>query len=108
MEGGKKEQAAALADKIASFAKQEDIHCFVVNITPQSWYFDRSYGRVTVYGVGDEANPLRIPGEKYAVTEIENRQDTMDVLRGLKTVKFPPRLHFRVDPMAEAQVVNGI
>ncbi len=95
-----------LSAQLAQIAMQEDARAYIVNLTTQTHYFDRSYGRVAIYGVGDTSNPRHVPGELYAVTEIEARHEVMDVLKGLKTLRFPQR--YAGDPMAVAQVVNGI
>jgi hypothetical protein len=107
---GNKDVAAQLAEKLATIARQEEARCYVVNLTAQNHYLPRSYGQVTVFGAGNETNPLYRKGEKYSVTEIEGRSEIMDVLKGIKTVSYRARTDLMPrDPMAiEVKVVNGI
>src|ERR1700737_2634450 len=88
---GQKDEAAAVAEQLVQIARQEEARVYVINITGQTHYFDRSYGRVTVYGIGDTGNPMYSERKDYAVTEIETRSEMMDVLKGFKTVQYPAR-----------------
>lgn len=105
-DGAKNQEIISISEQLAKIALQEDAQAYVVNITDVTLTFDRSYGRPCIYGVGDRNNPHYQEGKPYAVTYVEMQHEVMDVLKGLKTMRFAKR--YERDPMQEATVVNGI